>query len=119
MTGEDLILAHVVAMLRFHRIRFCHVPNERAGNVVQQSRWNKLGRQPGVPDILIFDRPPNAPSCVGAVLELKTETAAKSGVTIRRQQEWLSALSTLGWATALTYGKDAAMQQLKNWGYVP
>jgi hypothetical protein len=56
---------------------------------------------------------------VGAVLELKTETAAKSGVTIRRQQEWLSALSTLGWATALTYGKDAAMQQLKNWGYVP
>lgn len=117
MREEDEILEYVVALLRFHGVTFCHVPNERAGGVQQQVRWNRQGRQPGVPDLLIFDPPSTGE--IGAALELKTSAARKSGETIERQRGWLSALSERGWATAMTFGKAAAIGQLIRWGYVP
>lgn len=117
MREEDEILEYIVALLRFYDVTFCHVPNERAGGAQQQARWNRQGRQPGVPDLLIFDRPLTGE--IGAALELKTATARKSGQTIERQRIWLSALAERGWAAAMTFGKTAAIDQLIQWGYVP
>lgn len=111
---EDQIMIEIVALLRNAGIRFCHVPNERAGSVAAQVRWNRLGRQKGVPDILIFDPPRDLSETSGAALEIKS---IKGAVTTE-QKEWLAALRTLNWSTAVTKGFDQTLAQLRQWGYL-
>lgn len=51
----------IVGLLRLAGVDFCHVPNStgRAG-ARGQAKLVELGVERGIPDILIFDKPPNA-----------------------------------------------------------
>lgn len=110
---EDTILETVVAHLRREGVLFCHVPNERKGSPAAQARWNRQGREKGVPDLLIWPDPASV-HARGFALELKTETGKLSP----EQKQWLRDLAARGWETATTYGLDAALSQLRAWGLI-
>lgn len=114
----------VVAHLRRARVDFFHPMNEGKRGPKAASQLRGLGVMPGVPDLIIVT-PPRAlrpePEFTmlglyrGAVLELKSDT----GRTSPEQRDWLAVFERHGWATAVTKGLDAAMTQLRAWGYIP
>ena len=52
---------------------WCHVPNGGARRKVEAARMTAIGVKPGVPDILIFRRPPLRPEARGVAIELKAD----------------------------------------------
>jgi len=117
---EAEIQIKIVALLRWHQVSFCHVPNSdgRAG-ARNQARLSRLGVETGMPDLLIFD--PTSPQGShrvrhhSAALELKSD----SGRATPEQTARLADLSSRGWATAVVKGYAAAVAQLQAWGYLP
>lgn len=109
---EELIHFAVVEHLRAAGVRFFHVPNgSRATHAYRAKLW-KLGLSPGVPDLMIVDPPRGGGP--GAGLELK----APKGRASDEQKQWLADLRSRGWATAIVYGLDEALAQLRAWGYL-
>lgn len=93
---------------------WCHVPNEGKCSAREGGRRKSRGVKAGVPDILIFDAPPQLHSMfVGAAIELKTQT----GTVSPEQSVWLARLAAAGWATAVCRSEDEAVAQLRAWGY--
>ena len=117
LTGEDLIQARVVAQLRKHGVYFHHSPNENSGTVAWRAKQKRMGVLPGVADLMIFDSPPHMIGAVGAMLELKVTGARRPPPTTQRA--FLEQLTLRGWATACAFGYDAAITQLRMWGYLP
>lgn len=114
---EEAIQIQVVAHLRKHGVRFFHVPNGSKATARYRAKLWSLGLEAGVPDIVIVD-PPRARGyeCArAAALELK----ADKGRVSDEQKQWLADLAARGWATAVTYGLDQALAQLRAWGYLP
>lgn len=124
---EELIHRHVVAHLRRARVVFFHVPNEGKRGPKARAALHGLGVMPGIPDIVIVTPPPKVRGTFtttsgdvldvgkfGAVLELK----ADKGRATPEQKQWLETFAAHGWATALTHGLDAALGQLRAWGYI-
>jgi len=117
---EAEIQIKIVALLRWHQVDVCHVPNSdgRAG-ARNQARLGRLGVEKGMPDLLIFD--PTSPQGMNrwrhhsAALELKSD----KGRVTPEQTARLAKLSERGWAVAVTKGYDAAVAQLQAWGYLP
>lgn len=95
-------------------VRWCHVPNGEFRDPRTARRLKAQGVKPGVPDVLIFESPPNAPMAVGAALELKTEDGRAS----RGQKDWLDALRLNLWEVAVVHGPDEAAAKLREWGYI-
>lgn len=104
----------LVQWLRLHKIAFAHTPNEGKHKVQYRAKQARLGVQPGVPDLLIFDRPPYYPERVGAAIELKRR---KGGRVSDAQVEWLDKLSDRGWAVAVCNGATEAIECLESLGY--
>jgi hypothetical protein len=107
----------VVDWLRVHRIRFTATANGIYTHPVSMSRMKRLGVAVGLPDILIFDRPPmciDGKLFIGAAIEMKRR---KGGVLSPEQREWISALSELGWACVVAKGCDEALSFLSSLGY--
>lgn len=104
----------VVKWLRALGIRVVHVPNGGKRDIVTAVRLKDAGVQAGVPDLLIFKRPPIRPTMVGVAIEMKR---AKGGRVSDAQQDWLDYLVTEGWHTMVCHGADDAMLQLKMLGY--
>lgn len=108
------------------RILFWHTPN--SGKVLPQYRQKLLdmGMLPGVSDLLLATPPALAwrqlhgrtnkrlEDYIAAALELKSD----EGKPTAAQLEFLDQLRELGWATAISYGYDESMKQLREWGYV-
>ena len=81
------------------------------------NRIKKIGYRAGLPDIIIFDRPPvchNGFVFSGAAIELKRRSG---GVVSEDQKDWINKLSDRGWAASVCYGCDEAIEFLKNLGY--
>lgn len=118
---EEAIQIAVVAHLRKHGVRFFHVPNGSKASAGYRAKLWSLGLEAGVPDIMIVDPPPSWPLTLtghgyrAAALELKADKGRPSD----EQKQWLSDLAVRGWATAITYGLDEALAQLRAWGYLP
>ena len=96
----------VVDWLKAHKLLF-------TANVPDRRYCQRMGYSPGVPDILIFDRPlrvENGYLWIGAALEMKRR---KGGVVSDEQQGWLDSLKNLGWITKVAYGCDDAIRWLE------
>jgi len=101
-----------------------HVPNEeKALSVLKRevgddaffaalSEIEKQGRKKGVPDVLIFDTPPNYDK-KGVALELKSG----EGVATDDQEKWVNQLTERGWLCAITHGVDETVNLIEKAGY--
>lgn len=125
MTEEE-IHKRVVAHLRRAGLQdheFFHSPNEGRCSPRMAARRKAMGVNAGVPDLIIV-RPPPALVALESIsentrsgpcaLELKSE----KGTATAAQKLWLANAAANGWATAVTKGLDAALEQLKEWGYL-
>lgn len=93
--------------LDFLGLVWCHVPNEQ--------RHRRHGVKSGVPDILIFDRPPSYPySLAGMAIELKRSRCARVS---EQQRRWHEALGELGWLVRVCFGSDEAIGAINYAGY--
>ena len=109
--AEQLAL---VQWLELHKIKYTHVPNEGKHKVQYRAKQKRLGVKPGIPDLLIFDRPPACPDNVGAAIELKRR---KGGTVSSEQTAWLTILQERGWAVAVCKGATEAIEFLESLGY--
>jgi len=112
-TEEQEQLA-LVQWLELHKIRYTHVPNEGKHKVQYRAKQKRLGVKPGVPDILIFDRPPLYPENVGVAIELKRQ---KGGRVTPEQTAWLEHLKARGWVVAVCRGAMEAIRFLQELGF--
>jgi len=97
-------------------ILWCHVPNEAKRSYRTASRYKAVGMKSGVPDLLIFTRPPNKPASSGAAIELK-RCKPLGRKPSPNQIEWLRKLQNNGWLTVCCYGADEAINWLVSHGY--
>lgn len=132
---EEEIHARVVAKLRAAGMgdhEFFHTPNEGKVSPAQASLRKMLGVNAGVPDLIFLRRPKPTPGPfrpfmteddvadwwkrhpIAAALELKSS----SGRPTAAQKKWLDNAAANGWATAIAYGYDEAIEILKGWGYL-
>jgi len=74
------------------------------------------GVERGIPDLLIIDRPPRCLHFVGVALELKRSNGKPSDLR-PEQREWLERFDARGWASAVAYGADAAIDWLRAMGF--
>lgn len=101
--------------LDLHGITWFHVPNERGTRKRYEMGilW-ALGVKPGVPDVIILDRPPRRPDVRGVAIELKRR---KGGRLSTYQRWWLDRLRELGWIAERCDGADDAIRLLESLGY--
>ena len=107
----------LVRALRRHGILFCAVPNGGLRTRQGAMRLKASGVERGVPDILIFDSPPNQPDKRGLAIELKRVGAPASSVGLH-QQRWLNALDDRGWLVVIAYGANDALELLRSLEYI-
>lgn len=112
---EDLIQFAVSLVLDALGVLWCHVPNEalERGGAAYGTTLVGLGVKSGVPDVLIFDRPPARPAAVGAALELKTLVGSPSD----SQRRWVGELGARGWEASVEKGLRATLQRLEVLGW--
>ncbi len=96
------------AWLRLHQFCFYHPPNEGLRTVGAWKMLEAMGTSKGMPDMLIFDAPPDYCGCV---IELKATDAQKPDPA---QQAWLDALSARGWL-ALSGSLETVIAQLSHY----
>lgn len=105
-------LAELLDSLRLH---WMHCPNESKAKPQYHAKRKRLGVKKGVPDNFIFDPPPNHKSAKGGVIELKRKVGGKVS---DEQLDWINYLNDQGWKTAICFGIDDAIKQLRSWGYL-
>ncbi len=107
---EDTEQRTVIEWLQVHKILF-------SANVPDRRMCKRLGYVPGLPDILIYDRPTvveNGLVYVGAAIEMKRR---KGGIVSLEQHEWLAKLTERGWKCCVARGCDQAIKFLEECGY--
>jgi hypothetical protein len=109
---DQMALAELLDAL--HLVWF-HVPNEIKAKPQYYAKRAKLGVKSGALDNFIFNPPPCDRTSKGAVIELKRIVG---GRVSQEQIQWIDNLNKLGWKTAICYGIDDAIKQLKVWGYM-
>lgn len=109
----------VAAWLDFHSVLWFHAPNESRSSVAYRVKQARRGLKAGVPDVLIFDRPPLAPSlAVGVAIELKApKTRTRRPAPTTAQRLWLRELANRGWLATVCYGARPAISMLALLGY--
>ena len=112
---EQQIQCAIAGVLDKLELLWCHVPNEGKRSVIAGARLRAAGMKPGVPDILIYDSPPNLPSVKGVAIELKR---FKGGRLSENQKDWLDALSKRGWHTVVCKGYSATIKTLEELGFL-
>lgn len=114
---EQRALAELLDRIKYkgRLLRWCHYPAEGKRKVQYAVKMKRLGLKSGIPDVIIFDHPPNFPRCKGAVIELKRRKKWKLS---EEQGDWLIYFEENGWKQAICPGLDDAIQELRNWGYI-
>lgn len=112
--NESVEQRALVRWLDMKGVLFCHVPNGGKRNIGVAKKMKAEGVKPGVPDVLVFDRPPKAPHHVGVAIELKRQ---KRGQVSEHQRQWLGWLEHRGWAVRACNGADEAVKWLEGLGY--
>lgn len=122
---EKQIQRQVAEFLDVANILYTHVPNEMKSlstlksNVGDNAYFATIeelrqqGTKKGVPDVLIFESPPEFPEKKGLALELKT----KDRKTTDDQEKWLRDLTKAGWLCAKSFGLEDAFNKLEAAGY--
>jgi len=112
--SEDEVQYAVARVLDAMGVLWCHVPNEalQRGGIVYGGILVGLGVKTGVPDVLIFDRPPGQ-IAMGVAIELKSQVGRPSA----DQERWLTELAGRGWHTAVCQGVAATLAELRALGW--
>ena len=105
----------VVRELKAIGLLYCAVPNGGKRHRGEAIKLKASGTVAGVPDILIFDAPPNG-GAVGTALEMK-RADRKMGSVSKAQKYWLAQLEERGWLCLVGFGADDAFDKLKAAGY--
>lgn len=111
---EEAEQAAVALWLNARRVLYCAVPNGGFRHMRTAAMLKRTGVKAGVPDLLIFNRPPARPEAVGVALEMKRVGVKKASPV---QQEWLAALQERGWLCAVQPGAAAAISWLTDLGF--
>lgn len=104
----------VAQWLDLHGILWTHPPLGGYRRRIEAAILHGLGARSGVPDVLIFDRPPLHPEYVGTAIELKRRNGGRPTTS---QKEWLENLRKRGWYTAVCWGSGEAIDLLERLGY--
>lgn len=115
--GELAQQATVVSALRNAGHVFAAIPNGHVRSKRQHLQARQEGVSAGMPDLLIFDPPPNLPSAVGVALEMKRKSGRSRDVR-KNQRSWLRDLADRGWVPVVGYGALDALCQLMALGYM-
>jgi len=109
----------VASWLNGAGVLWCHVPNGELRNPRVGAKLKAMGVRRGVPDILIFNTPPNelysSEGYTGVAIELKS-VHDKRGPS-KAQREWISELVINGWAARVCKGADEAIRFLRSLGF--
>ena len=98
------------------RICFCAVPNGGLRDIETARSMVAEGAKKGVPDILIFDPPPDFPEYCATFIEMKVRDPKKA-VTGPDQLKWHDKLRDRNWMGAVCYGSTEAIQYMRTLGY--
>ncbi len=105
-------------------LNWFHAPNERNCSGRRGAEFQRQGVKPGVPDVLIVDRPPKEMKYVGTAIELKCRRAmGKRGKLLKgeppseNQVHWINVLQKRGWFVAVCHGADEAIEVVQRLGY--
>jgi hypothetical protein len=94
---------------------WCHVPNEGKRGVLGGAEMKRQGLKSGVPDVLIFEKPPKYPDVIGVAIELKRMD--KSRAPTEAQYRWLNHLAARQWLCNWFNGADDAIKWLQGMGW--
>jgi hypothetical protein len=94
---------------------WCHVPNEGKRGVIAGVELKRQGLKAGVPDVLIFDRPPKRPDVRGVAIELKR--MSKRAVPTAQQIGWMEELNRREWTCRWCCGANDAINWLHEMGW--
>jgi len=112
---EDQDQQALAELLDGLRLIWNHCPNGGSRNVIEAAKLKRMGVKAGFPDVTIYNSPPCNRNAKGAVIELKRVVGGKVSP---EQTKWLHDLAELGWVTAICFGIDDAIKQLRAWGYL-
>ena len=108
----------LVKLLDAAGLCFFHVPNSSGRGGIAAARYGhhlkRMGRKPGVPDVIILNPPPLFKGKVGTTIEMKRV----GGIVSDAQMAWMDDFDRLGWITLVTYGCGDAVEELRELGYV-
>ncbi len=110
---EDQFQRSVAKELDYKDLLWCHVPNGGKRDKITAAILKAQGAKSGVPDVMIFNRPPNLPDCVGAAIELKVGKNRCS----KEQHAWLQGLQSLGWYTMTVWTLEDWAHAMAETGY--
>ena len=111
---ERQIQRAVAEVLDLAGVLWTHVPNEGRRDGKTGKLMKAAGMKAGVPDVLIFDRPPKFPQCPGIAIELKR----RGGRSSDAQKQWLTNLHARGWIVVTSDSVDHALDLLRRCGYI-
>lgn len=100
---EQFVLVH---WLRLKNIKHHHSPNGGSRNIIEATKFKRLGTSAGFPDVIIPYK--NDSKGYGSLyIELKR---FKGGVTSPEQKEWLEWLNSHGHLAVVCKGADEAIK---------
>lgn len=95
-------------------ICYAAVPNGGKRDKRTAGALASSGVQKGIPDLLIFDSPPNAPEKVGVAIEMKRVVGGRTSAS---QHRWLRSLQARGWVAFVAKGSADALRRLRELGF--
>ena len=99
----------LVEYLQWRQLTPVHIPNGGKRSVQGHVLAKKIGECAGFPDLMILDRPPNAPT-QRVFIEMKR---TKGGTLSEKQSEWMQRITDNGDIHILAKGCDHALEQLR------
>jgi hypothetical protein len=109
--GEQVVLAQ---WLNLRGVLWTHCPNGGRRQIGVARKLKAAGVRRGIPDVLVFSKPPKQPSASGVAIELKRE---KGGQVSPEQKLVLAGLQECGWICYVAHGATAAIKFFISLGY--
>ena len=111
---EETDQIELAKWLDMRGVLWTHPPMGGLRDKAVAARLQRMGAKAGVPDCLIFTRPPNMTQYVGTALELKR---LRGGTVRKKQGQWLDDLEREHWYPVVARGLHDAIDQLERLGY--
>lgn len=109
-SGEQIVVADY---LRMRDVFWFHPVNEGRRHMSSAMRLKREGLVAGVPDIVIMQEIPGAPSARGMMIEMKRR---KGGSLSESQKDFMERARQEGWLTHVARGADDALRYLQSFG---
>lgn len=111
---EHVEQVKVATALDNAKILYCAVPNGGARDPITGAKLKAEGVKAGVPDLLLFERPPRGINVRGVAVEMKQ---IDKGTVTENQARWHELLEAQGWIVIVAHGAHEALKALNGLGY--